>query len=126
MPLFGASLIRITIMAAWLLSPPLLVLFALREWNSFRKQQASGWKTALPVITGIAVLADWALFIGLIFAGQIGGFGTHFITNRHVWVLPWLSLLLLMGVIAAPMARGKLAAAIALVFALWAGSLFVA
>ena len=126
MALFAVSPIRITIMWAWMLSPPLLVLLALREWNSFRKQHPLRWKVALPVLTGIAVLGDWIFFVVLIFSGQIGGFGTHYLTDRRVWVLPWLSLLLLGGVIAAPVGRGKLAAATVLVFALWAGSLVVA
>jgi hypothetical protein len=59
-------------------------------------------------------------------AGQIGGFGTHYITTRLAdWFL-LVSLLLFVGSIAANVARGKLCLASLLVLALWAGSELVA
>ena len=64
-----------------------------------------------PAAVALAVLANWILFLAFVAAGQIGGFGTHYITTRLAdWFL-LISLLLFVGSIAANIARGKLSLA---------------
>ncbi len=125
MSLLAVSVIRISIAAVWLLSPPLLVFLALRQWKSTRRQQPSHWKNALPVIVGATVLADWVLFLVFLFIGQIGGFGTHYVTNPRIWPFLWLSFVLVIGSLLATVGRGKLCLASVLVSALWFGSFIV-
>jgi len=79
------SAIRVSIVAVWLLSPPLLAVVALRSLK--RRQRPVGWKATWPLVTAVAVLANWLLFIAFILTGQIGGFGFALHdheTRRHV------------------------------------------
>lgn len=79
-----------------------------------------------PVIIAVAILTNWTLFVALLAAGQIGGFGTHYVTTRLAdWFLI-VSALLLAGSLVANVAKGKLSLASALVLALWVGSELVA
>jgi hypothetical protein len=72
------------------------------------------------------VLVNWILFLGFLAAGQIGGFGSHYLTTRLAdWFL-LASLVLHICSIAANVARGKLTLASLLVFGLWVGSELVA
>ena len=126
MAALAVAIIPLGVGVLWLLSPPLLIALALRQWQRLTKQKTTGLRSVWPGAVGVAVLADWILFLGLAAGGQIGGFGTHYITTRLAdWFLV-ISLLLFVGSIAANIARGKLSLASLLVFALWAGSEFVA
>ena len=116
------AIIRLSIAFLWVVSPPVLIALALRQWKRVNKASTSGFRTLWPAIVGVIVLADWLLFLGFAAGGHIGGFGTHYITTRLAdWFL-FISLLLFVGSIAANIARGKLSLASFLVLALWAGS----
>jgi len=124
MALHPASVIRVSIAAMWLLSPPLLALLALRLWK--RKERPIGWKAAFPLITAAAVLANWVVFIAFVAAGQIGGFGSHYMTTRLADVFLLVSLLVLAASILTYVGRWQLSLASALMLALWVGSEMVA
>ena len=122
--LLAVSVPRLSIATIWLLTPLVLVGFAIREWR--RAGRAEPPRRVMPIVVALAVLTDWAVFVVLLALGFIGGFGTHYVTSRSFsWFL--LPSLVLFGVaLATKVARGKLALASLLVFALWAGSLVVA
>lgn len=118
-----ASVVRISIAAIWLLSPAVLTTFAVMRWR--RGERGSGWKGVWPIIAASAVLMNWLLFLAFLFAGQIGGFGSHYMTTR---LADWFLLLSLAVLIASFIARGRwqLSLASVLVLALWVGSEIVA
>lgn len=122
----AVAIIRLSIAVLWILSPPVFIALALRQWKRLSKQGASGFRAVWPAAIAFAVLVNWILFLAFAAAGQIGGFGTHYITTRLAdWFL-LISLLLFVASIAANVARGKLSLASFLVLALWAGSELVA
>jgi hypothetical protein len=124
MTLHPASVIRVSIAAVWLLSPPFLAVLALRSWK--RGQRPVGWKATWPLITAIAVLANWLLFITFFFTGQIGGFGSHYMTIRLADIFLLVSLLVLIASFLAHVGRWQLSSASVLMLALWVGSEMVA
>jgi|SRR5438046_2744290 len=124
MALHPASWIRVSIAAVWLLSPPFLAVLALRSWR--RTQRPVGWKTRWPLITAVAVWANWLLFITLIFTGQIGGFGSHYMTTRLADIFLLASLLVLIASFLTYVGRWQLSLASVLMLALWVGSEMVA
>jgi hypothetical protein len=74
-----------------------------------------------------AVFANWVLFLYLAYVGQIGGFGTHYMTTRSAD----LYLIAALGTFVASFAlksKSRALAAIAsfLMFTLWGGSELVA
>jgi hypothetical protein len=126
MATLAVAIVRISIAVLWIVAPPVFIALALFEWKRVRKTGASGVRAVWPAAVALAVLANWILFLALVAAGQIGGFGTHYITTRLAdWFL-LLSLLLFVGSIGANVAKGKLSLASLLVLALWAGSELVA
>jgi len=126
MATLAVAIVRLSIAVLWILAPPVFIALALREWKRVSKGGASGLRAVWPAAVALAVLANWILFLAFVAAGQIGGFGTHYITTRLAdWFL-LISLLLFVGSIAANVARGKLSLASLLILALWAGSELVA
>jgi hypothetical protein len=124
MPLGLASAVRIGIATIWLLAPPVLVTLAVLRWK--RREREYGWKGVWPIIAASAVLVNWLLFLALLFAGQIGGFGSHYMTARIAdWFL-LLSLAVLIASLIARAGRWQLSLASLLVLALWVGSEMVA
>jgi hypothetical protein len=124
MALRATSLIRVSIAAIWLLSPPILAALAFRLWR--QKQRPVGWKAAWPIVTGAAVLANWVLFVAFLATGQIGGFGSHYMTTRLADVFLLVSLLVLIASILTYVGRWQLSLASLLMLALWFGSEMVA
>ncbi|SRR6266498_1505774 len=124
MALHPASIIRLSIAVIWLCSPPFLAVLAFRLWR--RKQHPVGWKAAWPLITAVAVSANWLLFITLVFSGQIGGFGSHYMTTRLADIFLLVSLLVLIASFLAYVGRWQLSLASVLMLALWVGSEMVA
>jgi hypothetical protein len=124
MALHAASVIRVSIAGVWLLSPPFLAGLALRSWR--RRQGPVGWKAIWPLVTAVAVLANWLLFIALVFTGQIGGFGSHYMTTRLADIFLLVSLLVLISSFLAYVGRWQLCLASFLMLALWVGSEMVA
>ena len=116
--------IRAGIATVWLLSPPVLAVIALRLWKHLKRPD--GLKAGLPVAIGVAVLANWLLFIAFAVAGQIGGFGSHYRTTRVADVFLLASFLVLVASIFAYVGRWQLSLASFLMLALWAGSEMVA
>jgi len=119
-----ASVIRITIAAIWLLSPPVLATLAAMRWR--RGERRVGWKGVWPIVAACAVLLNWLLFLAFLCAGQVGGFGSHYMTTRLAdWFL-LLSLAVLIASLIAYVGRWQLFLASLLVLALWVGSEMVA
>jgi len=117
-------MIRIVIAAIWLLAPPILLVHALRLWRL--GLPPVGWKGRLPVTVAVAVLVNWLLFITFVFAGQIGGFGSHYMTMRLADVFLLVSLLILIASSFTHTGRWALSLASFLMLALWVGSEMVA
>ena len=124
MALLAASAIRVAIAAVWLLSPPFLAGLALRQWR--KRHRPVGWKAKWPLIIAAAVLANWLLFVTLAFTGQIGGFGSHYLTARLADIFLLVSLLLLIASLLAYVGKWQLSMASVLMLALWVGSEMVA
>ncbi len=113
---------RVLIAVAWILSPPILLALCLRE-TTRSVERRKRFTIALVVLAYM----NWIAFLAMAFAGQIGGFGTHFMTSRAVEPLAMFALvLLIVSPFLATSGRGKLGLSNGLVFALWAGSLMVA
>jgi hypothetical protein len=75
----------------------------------------------------VAVLIDWAAFLGLFFRGYVGGFGSHLLTTPvAMWF--WIGSLILAGIAITiePPRRWQLGLASVLICALWLGSQFIA
>jgi hypothetical protein len=117
-------MIRLLIAAIWLLSPPIFVVHALRLWR--RGPRPVGWKARLPFTVAAAVLLNWLLFITFVFVGQIGGFGSHYMTTRLADVFLLVSLLVLIASFLTYTGRWALSLASFLMLALWVGSEMVA
>jgi hypothetical protein len=66
------------------------------------------------------------LFIAFVLAGQIGGFGSHYMTTRLADVFLLVSVLVLIASILAYVGRWQLSLASTLMLALWVGSEMVA
>ena len=78
------------------------------------------------MVAASAVLLNWLLFLAFLFAGQVGGFGSHYMTTRLAdWFL-LLSLVVLIASMIAYVGRWQLSLASVLVLALWVGSEIVA
>jgi hypothetical protein len=69
-------------LAVWALSVPLLGLFALVVWFKRFRSDLPLWRNALGLVSVVAVGVNWAWFLFLAYCGQIGGFGTHYMTTR--------------------------------------------
>jgi hypothetical protein len=114
-------------LAVWVFSIPLLGLIALVVWFKKLRSDLPLWRSALGFISVVAVGANWALFLFLAYCGQIGGFGTHYMTTQSA------DRYLMVAVAAIPASfafkgesriLGLLSAF--LMFALWGGSEMVA
>jgi hypothetical protein len=124
MALHATSVIGISLAAAWLLSPPVLAVLALRTWK--RERNLAERKPLWPVAIGTALLANWVLFVTFLAIGQIGGFGSHHMTTRLADVFLLVSLLLLITSFVSRVGRWRLSSASFLMLALWVGSEMVA
>jgi hypothetical protein len=117
---FAVLWFPLAIAAVWVFTPPVLIALALREW--WKSPEKGPRAKMIPVSMALALLGDWVFFLVLSALGFIGGFGTHYMTTRSAdWFLCF-SLLLFGAAFVGKIARGKLAVASFLVFALWAGS----
>jgi hypothetical protein len=122
--LLAVSVVRLSIAVIWVLAPAMLSALAIRDWNRTRGTKRGIRVTSL--VVALALLVDWAVFLLLLARGFIGGFGTHYITTRLADRFLIGSLALLGIAIGTKVARGKLALAGFLMFALWFGSEMVA
>jgi hypothetical protein len=114
-------------MLAWVLSIPALTIFAVRSWSNESSSRLSTWRKVLGIASSAELSLSWLSFIVLSFLGQIGGFGSHFMTTRLADPLLLLSLLAVLGSVALK-SSPRLAAlgAGVLLTALWFGSEMVA
>jgi hypothetical protein len=112
------------IAVVWLLTPPVLITLAIREW--WKSPKKGPRTTIIPITIMVAVLADWGCFLFLCLLGFIGGFGTHFLSIRLPDWFFFFSIALTAAPFAGKIARAKIAFASLLVFALWVGSQMVA
>ena len=124
MALHPASVIRISVAAMWLFSPPILAVLAFRLGK--RNERSIGWKAAWPLITAAAVLANRVLFIAFVLGGKIGGFGSQYMTTRLADVFLLVSVIVLVASILSHAGRWQLSLASTLMLVLWVGSEMVA
>jgi hypothetical protein len=115
------------LLAIWVLSIPVLGAVGLLLWCKRLRSELPFWRNVVGVASVTAVLANWFLFLWLAYRGQIGGFGTHYMTTRSAD----LYLLAALGAFAASFAlrsKSRTLAVIAsfLMLALWSGSELVA
>src|SRR5260370_37476137 len=114
-------------LAVWVLAVPALGITGLVLWLRSYRSELPLWRNALGVFFIISVVADWAWFLFLAYRGQIGGFGTHYLTTRSADLC---LLIALAGLVAAfALKRGSRGCALLsafLMLALWGGSEMVA
>jgi len=119
-----ALILRATLVLAWVFSPPLLCVLAIRR--SLPRSSSTTVRRVLAPVLAVLIFADWVAFVVTFFRGNIGGFGSHYLTTRSADSFLIASLGLVVMSPAAGLARGKLKVASFLVFALWFGSAIVA
>lgn len=113
--------IRATILLAWLLSPPVLTIFALVAWRC--KRHPGSWKTTAALAIGTVVLTNWIFFLYFLFNGQtIYGYEYH--TSRATDTLLLISFLMLIASIAVYVGRWQLLLANILLVTLWIGIIY--
>ena len=114
-------------MLAWMLAIPASGIVAFVVWFKHLRIVLPWWRSVIGIAAIFAVIANWLWFIWLANAGQIGGFGTHYMTTRSAdrYVLIALATI---GASLALRARSRAFAVISsvLLFALWGGSEMVA
>jgi hypothetical protein len=117
----------VVFLAAWVLAVPVLGITGLVLWLKSSRSDLPSWRNALGAFSIVAVVADWAWFMFLAYQGQIGGFGTHYLTTRSADLF---LLIALAGLIAAFAlkggSRGFVVLSAFLMLALWGGSEMVA
>jgi len=114
-------------LAVWVLAVPALGITGLMLWLKSSRSELPLWRNALGVFSVISVVANWAWFLFLAYRGQIGGFGTHYLTTRSADLY---LLVALAGLIAASAlkrrSRGCALLSAFLMLALWGASEMVA
>jgi len=114
-------------LAVWVLAVPALGITGLVLWLKRSRSELSLWRNVLGAFSIVSVVADWAWFLFLAYRGQIGGFGTHYLTTRSADLY---LLVALAGLIAAfalkARSRGFALLSAFLMVALWGGSEMVA
>jgi hypothetical protein len=114
---------RIAVIGMWVLAPPVLAIIAIAGIVRGGSDERS---RSVPVMLSLAVLIDWAAFLGLLFRGSIGGFGSHILTTPvATWF--WIASLILAAIaVTIKPPRWQLALAGVLICTLWLGSQFIA
>lgn len=92
----------------WLVSPPILTVFGLRDWK--RRRGNAGLRVALPLALGTVLLADWALFVRFVIHSATP-YGIYFRPSWATAALLLLTFVALIASLAAPMGRWQLAVA---------------
>ena len=115
------------IFAIWMISIPVLGVSALVLWFKRLRSGLSTWRSIVGTASVAVVLTSWVLFVWMAHAGQIGGFGSHYMTARVVDRY----LLISLGTLATSFAlaswsRATAVTASLLMFALWGASELVA
>lgn len=72
----------LVILGAWLLSVPMLAAFAFRPRLTRNRTELPLFRSLLGLASLAVILVSWLFFGLLAYCGQIGGFGTHYITLR--------------------------------------------
>lgn len=111
-----STAITIPVNILWLLSPPTLTVFGLRDWK--RKRRGGGLQVRLPLALGMVLLADWVLFVQFVMQSRTP-YGMYFRTTWATAALLLLSFLAAIASLAAPMGRWQLALAGVLILSLW-------
>jgi hypothetical protein len=115
------------LMATWMLAIPLSGLVALFLWFRRLRGDLPWWRSVVGVLAICTAVANWLWFLWLAKSGEIGGFGTHYMTTRSASRYSLIAL----GTIGASLAlksrsRAFAVASSGLLFALWGGSQMVA
>lgn len=108
--------ITILVNILWLVSPPILTVFGLRDWR--RKRRGGGLRVKLPLALGIVLLADWGLFVQFVIQSATP-YGMYFRTTWATAALLLLSFLAAIASLVAPMGRWQLGLAGILILSLW-------
>jgi|SRR5450631_2715472 len=69
-------------LAVWVLAVPALGITGLVLLLKSYRSELPLWRNTLGAFSIISVIADWAWFLFLAYRGQIGGFGTRYLTTR--------------------------------------------
>jgi hypothetical protein len=114
-------------LAVWVLAVPAVGITGLVLWLKSCHSELPLWRNALGVFSIISVIADWAWFLFLGHRGQIGGFGTHYLTTRSADLHLMIALAGLIAAFALKTgSRGCALLSAFLMLALWGGSEMVA
>ena len=118
---------RAALMLTWMLSIPTLVVLSARSWLVSSGAPLTTWRRFLGVSSLVQLSVGWVAFIVLFGTGQIGGFGSHFMTTR---LADWFLLLsfsgFVTGVFLQQATRMAALSAGFLLTALWFGAEMVA
>jgi hypothetical protein len=111
----------------WVLSIPILAAMAFYVWIRYQRTDLPAWRGVTGICSTLGVTLSWYWFLAMCRSGQIGGFGTHDLTNRSAETYFWLT----GGIVALSLAFKQKSRMLAvssglLQMALWAGSLLVA
>jgi hypothetical protein len=114
-------------MATWILAIPAFGCAALFLWLRSLRRAIPRWRSALGVGGIFVVAANWLWFLWLANSGEIGGFGTHYVTTRSAGRYTLIALATI-GTSLLLEARSRAFAIVSsvLLFALWGGSQMVA
>jgi hypothetical protein len=119
--------VRAIVFVIWVISIPPLGIIALRLWVRRLRSDLPFWRSALGVASVVAVVLNWFWFLWLAYTGEIGGFGTHYMTTRSADRYLTVALAAFVASFALRSSSRVLAAiASFLMFALWSGSELVA
>jgi len=119
--------VGIFFLAAWALSVPILSIAALVLWFKRLRAELPLWRSAVGVATLFVLLGNWVWFLWLACVGEIGGFGTHFLTTRSADEYLLIPLAAIVTSVALKSKSRALAVVASfLMFALWGGSEMVA
>jgi hypothetical protein len=73
-----------------LIGVPTLAVTALVLWLKDSRSGVPFWRNSIGVCS-VVIFVDWAWFLFLAYRGQIGGFGTHYLTTRSADVFLLIS-----------------------------------
>jgi len=115
------------LLMVWVILVPVLGITAFVLWLRRTRAGLPVWRNVLGVTSVVAVLLNWILFLWLAWVGQIGGFGTHYMTTRSADEFSMITLgAFAMSFFLRSKSRVFATIASALMFALWGGAELVA
>jgi hypothetical protein len=111
------DLLRIGIATVCLVSPPLLIVCAIRALRraTVRERQ----REAMATVVALSVAVEWAAFAGLLALGHLRSVGAYYVTTSGANWFVVLSMAVLVAAAMTKASRGRLVLASFLVLAMW-------